>query len=800
LFKHALLAPIFVEGLQKVLVWYKSDDSHYLRSIFNLVGFIDQNGNESKYYVPPTSLSPNLKYPQTDSLKDFHQIKVDTLAEITKSYEDFSQSYLKGLNGNQLYFLLEKFGGNVPLDETGEISIFDAYKIKAARAVIQHNRQNGDKDNLLINIDLSGIQKCIYNIVSAGALKNLRSRSFFIELLCYHIIDKVLQEFNLHQANILMNGGGSIYILANQPDDYQQILDNIDYSINKFLLEEFNGRLHAAFAYVECTDVQIETDLKKVIADLSKKIFNKKQRKFGILIERGEFDFVDSLDPTFYGCEICHKDEKYHDEKHGDKKHRLVRIPGSEDRYRCKFCDRLIKLGNEIADIGYIYEVDEPGEKILTIDDSNYLLKERAINDKPPKWIVIDESNKGFINQITEATIPIYARTFTTKNQDLPDRVKKLISGKIEILKQEKAEVVDKDRENLIEEELESLKDKHIAMMEYVAEAAEGAKYIAALRMDADNMGKILHAGFYGKQSLEKLAAFSRNVNNFFKLHLEALCKNKTHSSDQGQANARNVQVIYAGGDDLFILGAWSDTMELAIDIGNAFKNYTGNNIDMGLSGGLTVHHSNFPVSKMASLSLNALHTAKTNFDSCWECRKDWYDCPLLKDGFCHRKDSFAPFYTEFNAYRKRQFDEKLKIKYSTEPSRLQMALKWKNYDQKNRKIIDEVSDFIQYPKHIFKQKDLAGLSRQFFHRVLTILDTWYEEGELYLPKIVWELGKFKKQLMKIKVEEDKTKKTLYDLYDRYLHFMDYKKFATLHISLNWIIFLMRKGEKTDET
>jgi CRISPR/Cas system CSM-associated protein Csm3 (group 7 of RAMP superfamily) len=37
--------------------------------------------------------------------------------------------------------LLEKFGGNVPNDETGEISIFDAYKIKAARAVIQHNRQ-----------------------------------------------------------------------------------------------------------------------------------------------------------------------------------------------------------------------------------------------------------------------------------------------------------------------------------------------------------------------------------------------------------------------------------------------------------------------------------------------------------------------------------------------------------------------------------------------------------------------------------------------------------------------------------
>jgi len=409
--------------------------------------------------------------------------------------------------------LLEKFGGNVPHDETGEISIFDAYKIKAARAVIQHNHQQGHKDNLLINIDLSGIQKFIYNIVSAGALKNLRSRSFFIELLCYHIIDKVLDRFNLHHANILMNGGGSIYILASQPENFQQILEDIDYEINKFLLDEFNGRLHAAFAYVECTDEQLEQHIKDVIDDLSREIFKKKQRKFGILIERGEFQFVDELDPTFEQCEVCHKDEKY-----GDPEHKLVLVEGSEDRYRCECCNQLIDLGNDIPGIKFIYEVGESGQdEVLSIGKSNYLLSKNKINNKQPKWIVFDDSD-DLVGKITTTTVPIYVRTYTRKNRDLPENVQNELEQerkRLDILIEQSK---DKKQQKLLNDEKKSLKPENIATMEYVAEAAEGANYIAALRMDADNMGKILHEGFYGKQSLEKLSAFSRNVNNFFKL------------------------------------------------------------------------------------------------------------------------------------------------------------------------------------------------------------------------------------------------------------------------------------------
>jgi CRISPR-associated protein Csm1 len=212
-FDH-ILKPIIIEGLEKTINWYQKDLSCYLRSVFNLVGFKDRDINDKPYYVSPHNICSHMNYPLRDNKEYLHKVKKEILLEINKKYSSFGHDYVSELSCQQLLFLLEKFGGNAPFDESEKISIFDYYKIKAAREIIRYNRNNlGHKDNLIIYIDLSGIQKFIYNIVSTGALKNLRSRSFFIELLSHHIIYKTITDFNVHSVNVLMNGGGSIYII-----------------------------------------------------------------------------------------------------------------------------------------------------------------------------------------------------------------------------------------------------------------------------------------------------------------------------------------------------------------------------------------------------------------------------------------------------------------------------------------------------------------------------------------------------------------------------------------------------------
>lgn len=795
----SVINPILTEGLQRVIEWYRTDSDFFLRSIFDQVGFKKRDDTETPYFVVPSSLSTRIGYPVKDEIKTLTGAKEEILREIEKKNKGFEEDYLNGLSTNQLYFLLEKFGGSVPFDKKGEDSVFDVYKNKTAQAVVSSNRKIlGQKDNLLINIDLSGIQRFIYNITSAGALKNLRSRSFFIELLCNHLMLRVLSAYNLHYANVLMNGGGSIYILSGasgSSDQVENALNAISDSANAWLLEEFDGMLYVAFSYVRYTDEALQSNAAKIFDELALKAFEAKQTKFKSLVERETFAFIEEKDPVYPGCDMCGRD---------DAGTSYYPVDRNGERIRCALCNRLSRLGSNIPQTRFVYASDKDTEDCLKLENTYYLLSDTAKNS--PLRFAVYEEGEEFLGHLKDDAIPIFARTFIKTNKELRPDVYAEIKNERErinlLLTSEQNEGIIKD----LVENLETLKDENTATIEYMAQSSDGAKYIAALRMDADNVGKILHGGFRNGPTLVSISSFSRNLNYFFRLHLESLCRyglareNKKDILAVKEHNGRNVHVIYAGGDDLFALGAWSDTASLAIDIGEAFTKYTCGNIDMGVSGGLTLHNEKFPVSKMAKTSLAGLTFSKKNYQPCWMCRDNWVECPLYEIGSCLRKDSMSLFYSGHMVYRKRKNDEAHKpAKYSSETTRLKLALKWKfcNTDGGHLlNVINEVNDYIIDPLKAFREKG-EKVSRGFFHNVLSLLDTWYDDGFMYLPKIVWMLQKFKTELRK-HVTNSKDGESLYDLYEMYLHFHDSKRFSTLYLPLSWTILLM-KGENKNE-
>lgn len=789
-----ILKEIFIDGLLKIPEWCKTENPFYLHSIFYRIGFKDRDKDIEPYYAFPGSLSSKIFYPVQGKNEILETGKKRILSEIKTYYQDFSHDYLNSLTSNQLFFLLEKFGSNIPVDDECMISIFDRYKIIAARKIIKTNRENlGHSENLFINIDISGIQRFIYNISSAGALKNLRSRSFFIELLCNHIVHKVLNAFNIHSVNVIMSGGGTIYILSGCPDDYERKINDLCYRLNEWLLNEFNGRLYSAITYVRCSDKELEDDLSNILKELSIKAFEDKQRKFKDMIVKGKFSFVEEKDPEYLGCEICYRDDP--------PKSRYHRVNEAEDRFRCHLCNRLVNLGNQIPNTRFIYQCDKDSEKCLKIEGSYYLLSDqppgaRSI-DYPCLWVVY-EDRQDFINDLEGGAIHIFARTFTKKNRELKKDIYEKIVGErknLEALLSSQEDITYKER---LKEEIDMMEDDHAATFEYIAKSAKGAQLIGALRMDADNIGKILQYGFSSETTLENISSFSMSLNCFFKLHLESLCKEGFERKDKDSIFAvngdegRNVHVIYAGGDDLFILGAWSDIAFLAIDIGESFKKYTCNNMDLGISGGLTLHGPRFPINKMADESMAALTTAKDNLQPCWMCRTDWINCRLYKEGECLRKDSLSLFFTDYLAKRKSDLDERYKsLKYSEEISRLRLSLKWKFYETSTKKVINEVEEFAVKPLESFYLGS-EKISRVFFHNVLSLLETWYAEGLLYLPRIVWMIQKFKSDLRRQKIDTEGGK-SLYDLYEMFLHFHDPGRFSSLHIPLSWNI-LLKKG------
>ena len=116
-----------------------------------------------------------------------------------------------------------------------------------------------------------------------------------------------------------------------------------------------------------------------------------------------------------------------------------------------------------------------------------------------------------------------------------------------------------------------------------LAHDSRGIERIGVLRADVDDMGAAFVSGFirdnadnpYRYLTLSRTSTLSRSLSIFFKYYLNDLLQNGQPSM-LAEGGARNLVVVYAGGDDLFIVGAWNEVLSAALDIRRAFARYTG--------------------------------------------------------------------------------------------------------------------------------------------------------------------------------------------------------------------------------
>ncbi|EKC80317.1 CRISPR-associated protein, Csm1 family, partial [human gut metagenome] len=154
--------------------------------------------------------------------------------------EEYVNSLLSVLEANLSYI-----PSSTSKRELADISLFDHVKITAAVAscveqylkeqnetnyreiLFQNTKTTYEKEMfLLYSMDISGIQKFIYSISDKGALKGLRARSFYLEIMMEHVIDELLEKLSLSRANLIYTGGGHCYMLLPNTKEVLQTLDS----------------------------------------------------------------------------------------------------------------------------------------------------------------------------------------------------------------------------------------------------------------------------------------------------------------------------------------------------------------------------------------------------------------------------------------------------------------------------------------------------------------------------------------------------------------------------------------------
>lgn len=122
---------------------------------------------------------------------------------------------------------------------------------------------------------------------------------------------------------------------------------------------------------------------------------------------------------------------------------------------------------------------------------------------------------------------------------------------------------------------------------------------LGVLRMDVDGLGKRFEVGF---KSITEYKFFSKRLEDFF--------ENETKEIQKEKEFCDYLNIIYAGGDDLFVVGRWDKVADFAERIHKEVDaRFSQDGIT--ISGGMVIVNPKFPIAKAAELAGMAEDAAK---------------------------------------------------------------------------------------------------------------------------------------------------------------------------------------------
>lgn len=573
-----------IQAAKEILSWPKQGEPQVLRLLFDYVT-LGKKQTQEHYWTPeaidnhdPKIPYPVIEEPGLDSFKEDIKTALEQLEA-----EDY---------GNLAFLTLfvEKFGSFISFGEEN-IAFIDLVKSTVAVAAVLVNNsksENISSENISLVVgDLSGIQKFIYTISSDGALKSLRARSFYLELVTEEVVQRLLEELELPRTNVIYAGGGKSYILAAATENTKNIIIEIREQFNHWLLDKFQGKVCLGLDVYEFPTNDLKTDAQtdkfaQHWSNATKKLTAHKTRKFSTQIS----DFIKprySHEP----CRVCYRD----DIEPGNLQPLKKEEPDSA--LSCDSCRSMFELGGELFQVNAIVRSKQPeiANALYTLSFPNGIKYHLFA-----KWKQID---------------PLAEMVFLVNDWNLEHYQFKHFKNVAPLLLGNYGKKNETDNKN----------ENGFLRAEEMAEKAEGIKRVASLRMDVDKLGQIFAKGLGQNQTLPRLAGLSRQMSYFFKVYLNSLAEQNSENIPKNiqqiqilpKKESYNILFIYAGGDDLFISGAWNEIVNFAFDVYQSFRAYTGNNPDITLSGGVSIDTPKFPLYQSAKSSGDAEEAAKGN-------------------------------------------------------------------------------------------------------------------------------------------------------------------------------------------
>ena len=587
-----------------------NNSKKFLSSVFSKISIGDNKTTD--YVIEPQKLNLNDSlYPierKDNVLSDYGDLWDDFVLELNSlnDYEDF----------NTVLALVKKYTSTICYED--DISLFNHLKTTLAlsNCLYLSDEENDSDPFLIINGDISGIQKFIFRISSPskaqkGMSKRLRGRSLYLTLITEAICDKIISELNLDSSNILFCGGGRFTIIAPNTVKTYDIIQSIGDEVNKLFIDKFNAELYLVLVKKEVSFNDLN-DFGSILSNLSSDITENKKHKFFKYID-DLFNFDESLNEGCSKKELCAVCGTVID--HGDF---------------CSECEKHSDLGRNVANSKYLIVYESYQKSEFNLFGRNYVFertKENVI-----KFIKKNPNENFMVYTINDTNFLDIAQNIENKNVSFDF---KFIGNNVPNI------------------------DGIPLYFEHLASLSKGANKLGVLKMDVDNLGKIFSQGFNKNDSesnIYRISSLSFYLDLFFSGMINQIVDKFKVYSDYGnhrecfekevktltfsetenvytkdiyvpkkgvtipeeldKYSISTIYINYSGGDDLLVLGPYDDIIKFSLEFRTKFKEWTACNDSVSISAGVSLFNSKFPIGKAAIITEDYLEQSK-------ECGKD---------------------------------------------------------------------------------------------------------------------------------------------------------------------------------
>ena len=544
-------------------------------SVFSQVGL--ENRPDKSYY-PVTNLTTETVPSETSNLenKDNYKKVYESLVSDLKSIDknllesNFNQYLLTLLSIFEMHLSL------IPSPLSEEISMYDHLSTMVAIATVLSTKDTPqEKKFALLQGDFSGIQSFIFSKQGESnkhVAKTLRAKSFFVSMATQVIAYKICNTLGLPYTSIVMNAGGKFTILSPNVDIENRIKDLKEEIINEFESITY-GQTKFILAHISFEENELESNsFSKVYSKLALE-FEKQKLKYQpktIVFK----NYVKDISDSEKICSICGIEK-------GIEKLDESQMIGIH-------CKQFKDWGTELTKKNFIIlkNLNSKSKILESIEFKNNTEQDHHRKDGQVLFYIGEKNNI----EIPFKRIANYIPRFD--NED----VASVLYNSKEWNNTEKPE-----KDNVKTFEQIGLSAREINKDGKII----GRDHLAVLKADIDNLGQIFTNGFKlgksdslplkitkdkisfsDKSSLAKVASLSRFLDYFF----TAWLKNKI------QTQYKNVYTIFAGGDDLFLIGNYREIFELTSELIEHLEKYTGKNKDIHFSSGIILTKDKIPV------------------------------------------------------------------------------------------------------------------------------------------------------------------------------------------------------------